>query len=85
MWTRRTLTRTRAPILSSFCRMAAQVAAANPVWARPMRRSAQSSTQAAEANHGRIWLARILAAKGRSAKRPGWHSSMRFPAPPRVH
>ncbi len=44
MWMRRTLTRTSAPILSSFSRMVAQVAVANSVCARPMRRSAHSST-----------------------------------------
>src|SRR6478735_4416698 len=41
---RRTLTRTRAPILSSLRRMVPQVALANGVWCRAMRRKAHSST-----------------------------------------
>ena len=41
---RRTLIRTRAPIFSSLRRMLPQVASANWVWAKPMRRSAQSRT-----------------------------------------
>jgi hypothetical protein len=41
---RRKLTRTAAPSFSSFSRIAPQVASANSVWARPMRRNAQSST-----------------------------------------
>src|SRR4249919_2593117 len=41
---RRTLTRTRAPILSSLRRMVPQVAFANGVYCNPMRRKAHSST-----------------------------------------
>src|SRR4029453_13431136 len=41
---RRTLTRTRAPILSSLRRMLPQVAFANGVCCNPMRRKAQMST-----------------------------------------
>jgi len=41
---RRTLTRTRAPILSSLRRMVPQVAFANGVCCNPMRRKAHSST-----------------------------------------
>ena len=41
---RRTLVRTRAPILSSLRRMVPQVARANWVCTRAMRRSAQTST-----------------------------------------
>ena len=55
---RRTDRRTWAPILSSARRSVPQVASANWVWRRPMRRSAQSRTQAIEANHRRSWLAR---------------------------
>lgn len=42
--TRRTLTRTRAPIFSSLNRIVPHVAAANCVWVRPSLRSAHSST-----------------------------------------
>ena len=42
--TRRTETRTRAPIFRSFRRMLPQVALARSVWASPMRLSAQMST-----------------------------------------
>src|SRR4029077_17608819 len=40
---RRALTRTRAPIFSSFRRMVPQVALANGVWCRAMRRKAHSN------------------------------------------
>ena len=43
---RRTETRTRAPIFRSFMRIVPQVAAARPVWASPMRRTAHTSTPA---------------------------------------
>src|SRR3954453_7095030 len=52
-WIRRTLILTSAPILSSFSRMLPQLARANWVKAKPIRRSAQSSTSANEANHRR--------------------------------
>src|SRR3954470_21720103 len=52
-WIRRTLTLTSAPIFSSVRRMLPQLARANWVKARPIRRSAQSSTSANEANHRR--------------------------------
>jgi hypothetical protein len=58
--------------------MVPQVAWANCVCARPMRRKAQSSAQAMDANHKRSWLARIVAAEVRSANRSSWHSLMRF-------
>src|SRR5258708_16408849 len=64
---RRTLMRTRAPILSSLRRMVPQVALAYSVSWSPMRRKAQSSTTTIEANHRRIWLARIVAVEVRSA------------------
>ena len=41
---RRTLTRTSAPIFSSFSRIVPQVAVANWVCGSPIRRSAQTST-----------------------------------------
>jgi len=41
---RRMLTRTSAPSLSNLSRMVPQVASANAVPARPMRRNAQIST-----------------------------------------
>src|SRR4249920_810686 len=41
---RRALTRTRAPILSSLRRIVPQVALANGVWCRAIRRKAHSST-----------------------------------------
>ena len=46
-----------------------QVALASSVWARPMRRSAVSTTQAIEANQSRSWLACTVAALVHSTPR----------------
>src|ERR1700730_17617757 len=64
---RRTEMRTSAPTFKNLSRMVPQVASAKAVSARPMRRSAQISTEAIEANHSRNWLARMVAAEVRSA------------------
>src|SRR5271165_4373655 len=57
---RRALMRTRPASLRSLSRIVAQVASANCVCARPMRRTAQISTKANEASHSLSWLARIV-------------------------
>ena len=49
-----------------------------------MRRRAQSSTQAMEANHSRNGLARMLLVEVRSANRSSRHSLMRFSISPRL-
>src|SRR5271166_2660302 len=72
---RRALMRTRPASLRSLSRIVAQVASANCVCARPMRRTAQISTKANEASHSLSWLARIVAVDVRSANRSPWHSS----------
>src|SRR3954465_8571929 len=77
-FTRRALMRTSAPIFRSLRRIVPQVAAAAPVWASPIRRKAHRRTEAIEANHSRSWLARIVAAEVRSAKKSPWHSLTRF-------
>src|SRR3954451_20129394 len=77
-FTRRALMRTSAPIFRSLRRIVPHVAAASAVWASPIRRRAHRRTYAIEANHSRSWLARMLAAEVRSAKRSPWHSLIRF-------
>src|SRR5690348_9916222 len=61
--------RTSAPILNSLRRIVPQVASANWVCRRAMRRTAQTSTYAIAANHSRNWLARMVLAEVRSANR----------------
>ena len=51
--TRRTLSLTKAPIFSSLSRIVPQVARANWVNGKPIRRNALSKTYAIEANHSR--------------------------------
>jgi hypothetical protein len=82
--TRRTLRVTWAPIFSSVNLIVPQVALSSRVWASARRRSATIRTYAMEANHRRSWLARIVAALVRSAKRSSWHSLMRFSISPRA-
>jgi hypothetical protein len=81
---RRTLVRTSAPIFNSLRRIVAQQARANRVCWRAMRRNAQTRTSAIAAKNSRSWLARIVLAEVRSAKRSSWHSLMRFSLSPRA-
>lgn len=62
---RRTLRFTSAPIFNSLSMIVPQLARANLVPAKPIRRSAHSSTYASATNHSQIWLARMVAAEVR--------------------
>src|SRR5215471_21841554 len=70
--------------LDSLRRIILQVASANCVCRRAMRRRAQTSTYAIAANHSGNWLARMVLAEVRSANRSSWHSLMRFSMSPRA-